>query len=400
MGGFLSGLLTAVAIVATVASGGTLGIVAGAMIAASYAASKGWIGGSVGKFFNSSTGHYLTMAVGLASAATSIMADSAAVTATSASATTASANAAAEGATQAGVDAIGTQANTALAADQADTAMAASESGAINGATQASNSAAPLVSSSCAQTMAPGGCTQVANTLDSDGGIANAASGTTRSGITAASSDPMNAQLTGVQSNAAPPVTGTPGGTNEADLAQTTAKNTTSLQQAPNAANSNVAVTSAQPGQDLSPVDTSQAVGQAKVNAAAGARNEADIAAGGGGSGSGGFLSKASDTLERHAGLATVAGNALSGMAQGASQQKMLQEQIAANQWGNLQWQDPTQVAKLNAAAAQPINVPVGYLNRAAAVRNLMNGSTNQSTPLSGPATPAAPPPTVKPVGM
>lgn len=111
------------------------------------------------------------------------------------------------------------------------------------------------------------------------------------------------------------------------------------------------------------------------------------------------MLSKAGDFINKNPGVATVAGNALSGMAQGASQQKIMQEQIAASQWGNMQWQDPSQVAKLQSAAAQPIGVPVGYLNRAAAVRNLMNNAGGgQTAPISG--QPTAPAPTVKPVGM
>lgn len=395
MGGFLSGLLTAVAIVATVASGGTLGILAGAMIAMSYAASKGWIGGSVGGFFNSSTGHYLTMAVGLASAATSIMSDTAAVTSTSASATTASANAAAEGATQAGVDAVGTQANTALAADQADTAMAASGSGAINGATQASNLAAPTVTGTAAQTMAPGSLSQTAASLDGDGTLSGS-NGLSQQAL--AQNDLTSQSISknlGIPSNAGPQVSGAPASTDvstgQTNLAENTATANTNAQAA--TAGPGTDVTSASAGKDLTPGQ----MAQSSPNFNGGASPGPSI-----GSQATGMLGKAADYVGKNPGVAVMGGQALSGMAQGAAQQKMMQEQIAANQWGNMQWQDPTQVAKLNAQAAQPIGVPVGYLNRAAAVRNLMNGSTTQTAPLQsngGAVTPQTPQ-AMAPVGM
>jgi hypothetical protein len=398
MGGLLGFALTAVAIVATVMSGGTLGIIAGAMMAASYAASQGWIGGSVGKFFNSSTGHYLTMAVGLASAATSIMANTAAVTATSASATTAGANAAAEGATQAGVDAIGTQANTALAADQADSLAAASGAGKIGAETLASNTAAPLVSGSSAQTMSQGGLSQFSGALNQNSSIP----GTLSPAQTAAASA-SNAQVDktlGFATNSAPDVSGSvsapSAATQEAGAGQQAGQNLAASQKVVDPNLSTNFSVSADPNAVATPTQTAQS--GANFNGAASPGPST-------GSQAMGMLSKAGDMIDKHAGLATVAGNALSGMAQGASQQKMMQEQIAAQQWGNMQWQDPTQVAKLQAAAAQPIGVPVGYLNRAAAVRNLMNNSTSQTAPLSGQA-PVAPngqapvAPTVKPVGM
>lgn len=365
MSGFLSGLLTAVAIVATVVSGGTLGIVAGALMAVSYAASKGWIGGSVGKFFNSSTGHYLTMAVGLASAATSVMSSMSAVAPTASSAAVTTANA---------------EANVGAAS-----AGGLAEQGAAMG-----NEAAATVTGTAAQTMAPGAVAQNAAMLDNTGALA-ASNGLSQSQIaTANSAAASTSNLTGVPSNAAP-VSGTPAdigsAANQPTAAQATAAGNQSTQAAVNPAGSNLDVTSAAPGTNLSPTQMAQQ--GSGFNPPASAADKA-----------GGFLSKAGDIIDKHAGLATVAGNALSGMASGAANQKMMQEQIAAQQWGNMQWQDPTQVAKLNASAAQPIAVPVGYLNRAAAVRNLMNTGGTQTAPLSGPATPTAPPPTVAPVGM
>ena len=111
----------------------------------------------------------------------------------------------------------------------------------------------------------------------------------------------------------------------------------------------------------------------------------------------GGMLSDAASFIGKNPGVAVAAGSALSGMAQGAAQQKMMQEQLAANQWGNSQWELPGQVASMQKAAAAPITVPNGYLARAAAARSLVNNATTNG--------PAAPAPgggagTVAPVGM
>jgi hypothetical protein len=89
-----------------------------------------------------------------------------------------------------------------------------------------------------------------------------------------------------------------------------------------------------------------------------------------------------------------MAGQAISGLAQGKMAESTAQRQLAAAQWGNTQWQNQNQVAQLDAQAATPVSVPQGYLQRAAAVRNLMNGSTNQTTPLQ---TANGAPPTVAP---
>lgn len=363
---FLSVIGAVVGIAAAIATGGVLGIVAGALIAGQFAASKGWIGGSVGKFFNSSTGKYLTLAVGLASAASGIMANMASVapTASSAAVTTANAEANVTAATAPGLEAAGAAAG---------------------------NEAAATVTGTAAQTMAPGAVAQTSAALDNTGAIA-ASNGLSQAQISTANAQAAtNSNLTGVPSNATP-VSGTPqpaSTINTPTAAQSSAAGNQVTQQAVNPAGSNLDVTSAAPGQNLSP--TQMAQGSSNFGGAASPGPSA-------GSQAMGMLGKAGEYIGKNPGLATVAGNALSGMASGAAQQKMMEENIAAQQWGNMQWQDPTQVAKLNAAAAQPIGVPVGYLNRAAAVRNLMNTSGGgQTAPLSGQAPMA---PTVKPVGM
>ena len=101
------------------------------------------------------------------------------------------------------------------------------------------------------------------------------------------------------------------------------------------------------------------------------------------------------------AGAAMMGGQALSGWAQGKAQENINQRNLAAAQWGNVQWTDPNQVAQLDAAAAAPITVPQGYLARAANARAIMNSGANQTTPLQ--SSPTAPPPaapTVAPLGM
>ena len=102
---------------------------------------------------------------------------------------------------------------------------------------------------------------------------------------------------------------------------------------------------------------------------------------------------------------AMMGGQALSGLAQGIMGQKSIQEQIAAQQWPNLAWNNPANTAQVQTAAAQPITVPQGYLNRAAAVRTLMNstpggGSALPAPPSTQPTTPAPSQSTVPPVGM
>jgi hypothetical protein len=90
MSGLISGLLTAVAIVGAVVTGGALGIVAGALLAASFAAQHGWLGSGAQKFAESGIGQGITAAVGLASGAMALesavnAASSAAVDATTTS---------------------------------------------------------------------------------------------------------------------------------------------------------------------------------------------------------------------------------------------------------------------------------------------------------------------------
>jgi hypothetical protein len=104
-----------------------------------------------------------------------------------------------------------------------------------------------------------------------------------------------------------------------------------------------------------------------------------------------GFLSQAGSFLQQNPMAGLMGGQALSGLAQAKMQAESAQRALNASQLGNVEWTEPNQVAQLDAAAAAPITVPQGYLARAAAARNLMNGSSNQTAPLQ--SSPTAPPP-------
>jgi hypothetical protein len=92
-----------------------------------------------------------------------------------------------------------------------------------------------------------------------------------------------------------------------------------------------------------------------------------------------------SNMLNTKGGAAAIQGglSAVGGLGSGMMQQSAMQKQIAAQQWGNAQWQDPNQVAQFEAAAAQPITVPTGYLQRAQQIRSMMAGGV--PTPGGGP---------------
>lgn len=391
MSGLLSGILTAVAIVATVMTGGALGIVAGALMAASYASSKGWIGGSVGKFFNSSTGHYLTMAVGLASAGAALYGNMTAVNAGSTSvasgtASTAGAESSVNAATAGNIASEGSAAGNAAAAS-ANAAAPVGSSVAANAAMAGGDAAiaAPVVNGTMGTTMT-GGLQYGDHLMDT---VAQSGGGTLPSGLTpdaqqfAYKTATQNAINSG-QAGVGAPVSGSVGDA-ETNLGITNIGKTQAEGVNQNMSAVNATTKGAGNADGLQPVDTSQAVATGKNTAAQGAINEGEIA--NAPTAQPGILSRGMDIAEKHPGMLTMAGNALSGMAKGAADQKMMQEQIAAQQWGNMQWMDKGQVGNMQNAAGAPISMPGGYLARAQAVRNMVNP---QNTPISAP-TPAMP---------
>jgi len=100
-----------------------------------------------------------------------------------------------------------------------------------------------------------------------------------------------------------------------------------------------------------------------------------------------GILDKAAGLLNTRGGSAavTAGGSLLGGLGQGIMQKQAMEQQEAALQWGNTQWANQSQADKAIAAAAQPVTVPQGYLQRAQQVRNMMAG---------GVPTPSGPVPT------
>lgn len=352
--GLFSKILSAAEIVGGVAlefvPGGQL---AGAMLITAGIGSSGLVGGSIGKFLNSNLAKGLMGAVSLGSAAVAMYGASVAQAGAEAAAQTsqaASQEMASMGndiATTAGSDADSAITNTGMMADsqvsQQVSAIASQDPSnfAVSGTTPASAAAQNT------QIMGTGPNAQASQ----------------------AAAQNTNAATQAVQPQAAPGSPGAPAGSGSPT----------------GAAASNLDTTSANPsGQPLSP----------------GLQNPmAQPSTGGvpppGGGGVGGMLSKGMDYIGKNPGVAVMAGNALSGMAQGAAQEKMNQQQIAAQQWGNLQWQNPAEVSQLQAAAAKPITVPQGYLARAQAVRGMMTQPVGgvQPLPAASPGAPLAPSP-------
>lgn len=380
MSGLLSGILTAVAIVAVVVSGGTLGIVAGALLAASFAANQGWLGKGAQKFAQSSTGKDLTMAIGLASAGIGVAGAMGAALPGTEAAAVQSANAAAEGA--------GTAANAAAdsagVAGQATAATApTADASTVSGiAASGDTSAAVTPSGTLAQTTS--NANGIINSTVAGNPEVNLVQGSNTVGATADAQAVQTGQAGagGLSVNPNDP-------TETQQIQQSLGINTQAQTQTTNTAATQSAVTPsgsagsqaaaasapATPGAggasgygDAVPPGTP---GAAVPNAAAPSMLDS-------------LATKAGNALTTPSGM-LMAGQAVSGWAQGKAQENINQRQLAAAQWGNTQWMDPTQVNQLQAAASAPINVPQGYLNRAAAVRNLMNGGTSQTAPLQAP---------------
>jgi hypothetical protein len=354
MSGLLQGLIVVVGLAAAVFTGGsTLGIVAAALSATAFAAQQGWLGKGAQNFANSAVGHDLTLAVGLASAAVALGGYVNAVQAGSQSATTAAANAAAEG--PAG--------GAAAASGVAQAGGAASDAAPVAGVTSTSNEV-------IASASGPGGMAMQ---------FQNANPGIMDPSLSEQSVDAVNdlqnsaAIASGTNGPGGPPVN-----PDEAKNLQQTVAPQQSVDNAQSAATTaDQSAVNPQASGGLPPGDP----GETGVTNTGGAGAPATAAQGA----PPGMLSKAADAvggaLKTPQGM-LMAGQAISGWAQGKAQENINQRNLAAQQWGNVQWTQPNQVAQLDAQAATPLTVPQGYLARAAAVRNLMNGSTNQTTPL------------------
>ena len=375
MSGLLQGIIGVIGIAAAIVTENPmLGIASGALLL-SDASQQGWLGNGPKNFFNSSAGQDLTLAVGLASAAMSVTSLMSATQTATASTAVDSANAAAEG--------------------TGDTAAASQAAAATGGAD--SGIAAPSGLGDAAPSPTPGASLQ-ANLTNPSGQIAAVQSGYPGIADSPATTNAVN-QMTDSQSlvNMGTGAGSASGSAPNSVIAQIQ-QNDPALNQATNANASGVSA-------DQNAVAAPQSQTAASANAAAeGPAGPGGPAGAAPSTGVGGMLNNAASYIGKNPGLAVMGGQALSGWAQGKAQENINQRNLAAAQWGNQQWTDPNQVAQLDAAAAAPITVPTGYLARAAAARNLMSGSSNQTAPLqSGPPSPTAPPaaaPTVQPLGM
>jgi hypothetical protein len=328
----LGSILGVVAGVALMATGSGAGIAAGAFLAAGSLAA-GLAGGSIGKFMNSGLMKGLMGAVVLGSAAYAVY-----------------------GATP-------TQAGTTEAAQTGQAATAAAPLGAagsniISSGDDAQAAALTHTSISEAAGMGP----EISSIQSTDPSLA---------GPLAPSLTAMNAQT----------IAG-PGAQGSQASAAATAADTAAPQAGRGltgaagagpgaAAPAPPAPTSASPPSDVTPPAAAPAAG-------------------------GGFMSKAAGLLDTKGGAAAITGvgSMLGGIGSGIAQKQATEDALRAAQWGNVQWQNQGQVDKMQAAAAAPITVPQGYLQRAQQIRALMQGNAGmQPLPTAQPGAPLAPSP-------
>ena len=363
-----SWLSIAAGVVAIAVSGGTLGIIAGALLVAGGAAQMGVFGSAGKSFMSSGWGQGLMAAAALASAGTSLFGD----TAVEANTASGVVNAAANPSVYEAADPAATQAAAAAGAGTPLTAANATQqslSDAIPTATDFTGAAGTGAS---------------VNSVAAGNGALNTAS-TPGSVAPAYNSGPLGAdsvqasmgQDTNLQAAANG---GNAGGAN----AGPGLSGATRLQ---DAAGDSGATGATATGTEAPPVPDNTTSTESAYDADMQAGGAANGAAGPGGpnanaSGGSGWMS---NMLNTKGGAAAIQGglSAVGGLGSGMMQQSAMEKQIAAQQWGNAQWQDPNQVAQFEAAAAQPITVPTGYLQRAQQIRSMMAGGV--PTPSSGP---------------
>jgi trimeric autotransporter adhesin len=374
MAGLLTGVLGAVMIAAGVLTsevGVGAGLIAGGIVMLGQAAAQaGIIGGSAGKFLSGYGGTALALVASLGAAGIASFGASTLAAGQTAAASTISSSSAA-GAAQATANA-GVLADTGA---QAGMQAVATDTSFLNTAN----------------------VTQAVTQMGTDGAGANAL-GQLPSGLTAQQASAATAQAAGGTA-----VTSNLGASASQAANAATSQTAQAVTPTGGAAAGNTAgniTTSANAG-------TPQMVDTSVPNAGAGMQQSMEGAAGGnnplgaynstpppaaGSGGVGGMLSNAANWAGAHPGVLQAGGQMISGAMQGAAQEKMMQEQIAAQQWGNLQWQQPNQVANMQAAAARPITVPQGYLARAQQLRGLSTQGV-QPLPAASPGAPLAPSP-------
>lgn len=356
----LGSILGAVAGIVLMATG--IGVVAGAMLLASSLASGGIIGGSIGKFMNSGLGRGLMAAVSLGSAAYAMYGSSAIQAGQTAAAQTTQASAAA-GASQAGGAVV--QDASIVGSDMANAAVATNSSfiqsagmGADVAQVAQANPALSEVSGVSKETL-----NAVNQPLAAGPGAEASQASAAATSADAKAVDPLVSH--GYASTSGVPESGAAGAGTPA---------ATGLPEGQEAVDAKGMIESDQAGMGT------------PGTPAAGATTS-------GGGGIGGMLSSA---LNSKAGPAMVSGvgSMLGGIGSGMAQKQAMEDQLRAQEWGNTQWQNQGQVAQMQSAAAKPITVPQGYLQRAQQVRNLMAGNSGmQPLPTAQPGAPLAPSP-------
>jgi hypothetical protein len=398
----LGGILSMVAGVVLIATG--YGVVAGAALIAGGAASEGLIGGSIGSFLNSGMGHALLGAVSLGSMAVAAYGSSAL------DASMEGANASSTAATVDANTAGGVAQDTANISGQADASIAASaanggnaslssalDSGAdsdavttstdyVSGA-KVSSSIANIANSNPELSTGNGvaNLNQINNADPTQGGLGanamQASQGQTASDTSAVAS--ARASQPGMVGSTAAP--GAPAGTEAGTMGGTPpAAGGAPVDQSPNG----VSMADMQPGagqlpQGVTPATTSP------DQMAADTQTDSTVNAPGGNPGSGGWLKNAlsgagggspSTGISPMSAGIQAGGQILSGVGSGIAQNEAIQKQIQAQEFGQLSYQNQSEVDQLQAAAAKPITVPAGYLQRAQAVKNMV-GASPQPTP-------------------
>jgi hypothetical protein len=395
--GLLSIIIGVVAVVGAVfTGGGTLALLAAGLTLGAAMAQQGWLGGGMKNFFNSSIGKDLTMAASVASIGSSLAnvatsASSAATTADTAATSASGASGGIDAATgipndiEAPAASAASVANTGAAATGAANAAAQTPSQFLNSVLDPTNSVGSFAGSAANDAeMAPGAASAQA-TLQANSAAAGAnTTAATTEGQTQAAAGAAG-QGSGVQTeevNNAPAtqVKGWQGdgstGQNQAGMGDDIAANDAARVTAPGSP------TLQDPTEGLNPSAPNMPPTQSALSAGA---------------------SAAGSFLKNNPSAMLMGGQALSGLAQGAMQNKTMQEQIAAEQWASKQWANPALAAQFETANEAPINVPGGYLQRAAQVRSMVSGSqSGQPQPGSQPsaAPTSAPAAAVAPVGM
>jgi hypothetical protein len=363
MSGLLSGILGVVIIAAGVMTGNPGLIVGGVMLMGSAAAQAGIIGGSIGKFMQSGAGMALMAAVSLGSAAYAMYGASAA-------------EAGAQGA--------------AASAQAAETAPAGTGALASGATASADDSAAAMTNMSFLKTANMG--QDVAAMQQADPALASV------SGVSGDELATQNAQAMGTGSNAS--------------ASQAAAQQTASTQgasplvgkpaMAGQESGATPAAASGAPGSLPPGVQPVDAAGDLQASTGAGPPGLPQAGAGTppAGGGVSGVLNNALGVINKNPGLAMIGASTIGGIGQGIAQKQSIEDQLKAAQWGNAQWQNAGQVAAMQKAAAAPITVPQGYLERANQVKTLMAGNSGvQPLPTAQPGAPLAPSPLPPPTG-